>query len=129
MGVYSGRLKKGVLGAGTARKRGVLCAGPTRKKGVLGAGQVKKGVFTAAHTYTEHICEYPPPPPGGVRTCVHPSDNGNTDLSLIYLNLLSWIVYADQCIISSTMLSLHLTVYLSPNMIMQTIFLIKISIW
>ena len=27
------------------------------KKGVLGADQVKKGVFTAAHTYTEHICE------------------------------------------------------------------------
>ena len=57
MGVCSGRLKKGVLGAGTARKRGVLGAGPTRKKGGLrcGSGQ-KKGIFTAAHTYTEHIC-------------------------------------------------------------------------
>ena len=31
------------------------------KRGFLGAGQVKKGVFTAAHTYTEHICECPPP--------------------------------------------------------------------
>ena len=61
MGVCSGRLKRGVLGAGTARKRGVLGAGPTRKKGGLrcGSGQ-KRGVFTAAHTYTEHICEYPP---------------------------------------------------------------------
>ena len=26
----------------------------------------KGGVFTAAHTYTEHICEYPPPPPGHI---------------------------------------------------------------
>ena len=53
--------KGGVLGAGTARKRGVLGAGQTRKKGGLrcGSGQ-KRGVFTAAHTYTEHICEYPP---------------------------------------------------------------------
>ena len=61
MGVCSGRLKRGVLGAGTARKRGVLGAGLTRKKGGLrcGSGQ-KRGVFTAAHTYTEHICEYPP---------------------------------------------------------------------
>ena len=66
MGVCSGRLKRGVLGAGTARKRGVLGAGPTRKKGGLrcGSGQ-KRGVFTAAHTYTEHICEYPPP--GGTK--------------------------------------------------------------
>ena len=40
---------------------GVLGAGQTRKKGGLrcGSGQ-KRGVFTAAHTYTEHICEYPP---------------------------------------------------------------------
>ena len=42
------------------------CALAHQKKGVLGAGQVKKrGVFTAAHTYTEHICEYPPPPSPG----------------------------------------------------------------
>ena len=27
------------------------------KRGVLAVGQVQKGVFTAAHTYTEHICE------------------------------------------------------------------------
>ena len=47
-----------------------LGAGPTRKRGVLGAGQVKKGVFTAAHTYTEHICEYPPPPPGAEGFCL-----------------------------------------------------------
>ena len=61
MGVFSGRLKRGVLGAGTARKRGVLGAGLTRKKGGLRCGSGKKrGVFTAAHTYTEHICEYPP---------------------------------------------------------------------
>ena len=55
----------GVLGAGTARKSGVLGAGPTRKKGGIrrGSGQ-KRGVFTAAHTYIELICEYPPPPPG-----------------------------------------------------------------
>ena len=33
------------------------------KGGVLGAGQVKRGVFTPAHTFTEHICEHPPPPP------------------------------------------------------------------
>ena len=59
-----------VLGAGTARKRGVLGAGPTRKKGGLrcGSGQ-KRGVFTAAHTYAEHICEYPPP--GGIPWNVH----------------------------------------------------------
>ena len=44
-----------------AEKGGVLGAGPTRKKGgVLGAGQGKKGA--AAHTYTEHICQCPPPP-------------------------------------------------------------------
>ena len=51
------------LGAGTARKRGVLGVGQTQKKGGLrcGSGQ-KRGVFTAAHTYTEHICEYSPPP-------------------------------------------------------------------
>ena len=61
VGVYSGRLKRGVLGAGTARKRGVLGAGQTRKKGGLRCGSgPKRGVFTAAHTYTEHICEYPP---------------------------------------------------------------------
>ena len=66
VGVCSGRLKGGgVLGAGTARKMGVLGAGQTRKKGGLrcGSGQ-KKGFFTAAHIYAEHICEYPPPPPG-----------------------------------------------------------------
>ena len=67
MGVCSGRLKKGVLGAGTARKRGVLGAGQIRKKGGLRCGSgPKRGVFTAAHTYTEHICEYPPPPPRGL---------------------------------------------------------------
>ena len=38
------------------------------KRGVLGAGQVKKGVFTVAHTYAEHICEYPPPPGPTPRT-------------------------------------------------------------
>ena len=32
---------------------------------MCGSGQ-KRGVFTAAHTYTEHICEYPPPPPGDI---------------------------------------------------------------
>ena len=65
--------KRGVLGAGTAPKKGVLFGlcpslrpplgtGQTRKKGGLrcGSGQ-KRGVFTAAHTYAEHICEYPPP--------------------------------------------------------------------
>ena len=64
VGVCSGRLKRGVLGAGKARKRGVLGAGQTLKKGGLRCGSgPKRGVFTAAHTYTEHICEYPPPPP------------------------------------------------------------------
>ena len=29
--------------------------------GFLGAGQVKKGVFTAAHTYTEPYMSVPPP--------------------------------------------------------------------
>ena len=44
-------------------KGGVLGAGQTRKKGGLRCGSGhKRGVFTAAHTYTEHICEYPPPP-------------------------------------------------------------------
>ena len=57
MGVCSGRLKKGGLGLGAG--------------GVLGAGQVKKGVFTAAHTYTEHICEYPPPPPPTPEVTLH----------------------------------------------------------
>ena len=48
------------------KRGGVLGAGPTRKKGGLrcGSGQ-KRFFFTAAHTYTEHICEYPPPPGGG----------------------------------------------------------------
>ena len=56
---------KGVLGAGTARKKGgVLGAGPTGKTWVLGARQVKKRVFAAAHTYTGHIFQCPPPPPG-----------------------------------------------------------------
>ena len=59
----------GVSGAGTARKRGVLGADPTRKRGGgglrCGSGQ-NRGVFTAAHTYTEHMCEYPPPPPPGM---------------------------------------------------------------
>ena len=54
VGVCSGRLKKGGLRCGSNSKKG---------GGVLGAGQVKKGVFTAAHTYTEHICQCPPPPP------------------------------------------------------------------
>ena len=62
VGVFRQAEKKGggVLGAGTARKRGVLGAGQTRRKGGLrcGSGQ-KRGVFTAAHTYTEHICDYP----------------------------------------------------------------------
>ena len=59
----------------------------------LGAGQVKKrGVFTAAHTYTEHICEYPPPPPppGGdtplsvpPRSAVRASNKG---FALVYDN-------------------------------------------
>ena len=52
MGVCSGRLKKG---------GGVLGAGPNSKKGGLRCRSGKKGgVFTAAHTYTKHICEYHP---------------------------------------------------------------------
>ena len=47
-----GQVKKGVLGTGQARE-----------KGVLRHGSGKKGVFTAAHTCTGHICECPPPPP------------------------------------------------------------------
>ena len=41
----------------------VLGTGQARKKGGLrhGSGQ-KRGVFTAAHTCTGHICECPPPP-------------------------------------------------------------------
>ena len=50
-------------------KKGVLGANPTRKRGVLGAGHVKRGVFTAAHAYTGHICEYPHPTPGDC-TCI-----------------------------------------------------------
>ena len=65
MGVCSGRLKKGVLGAGTARKRGVLGAGPTRKRGVLGAGQVKKGGSLPRHIPILNI--YVSTPPGGHR--------------------------------------------------------------
>ena len=45
MGVCSGRLKKGVLCAGTARKRGVLGAGPTRKKGGLRCGSGNKNIY------------------------------------------------------------------------------------
>ena len=55
VGGCSGRLNKGGLRCGQTRKRGVLGAGQTQKRGVLGAGQVKKGVFNAAHTYTEHM--------------------------------------------------------------------------
>ena len=56
MGVYSDRLKIGVLGTGQVKKRGVLGTGQARKKGGLrhGSGQ-KRGVFTAAHTCTGHI--------------------------------------------------------------------------
>ena len=45
-------------------EKGGLRCGSNSKKGGLrcGSGQ-KRGVFTAAHTYTEHICEYPPPGP------------------------------------------------------------------
>ena len=61
VGVCPGTPKRGGLRCGQSPKRGVLGVGIDFKKGVL--GQVKKkGVFTAAHTYTEHICEYPPPP-------------------------------------------------------------------
>ena len=72
--VCSGKLQGGGGGGlrcGHSSKRGVLGASPSRKTGggglnsVLGAGQKqKRGAFTAAHTYTEHICESPPPPPG-----------------------------------------------------------------
>ena len=54
--------KRGVLVMGTSPKRGVLGTGEARKRGVLGTGQVKRGVFTAAHTCTGHICECPPGP-------------------------------------------------------------------
>ena len=37
--------------------KGVLGGGSNSTKEVLGAGQVKRGVFTAAHTCTGHICE------------------------------------------------------------------------
>ena len=68
MGVYSGRLKRGVLGTGTARKRGVLGEGPNRKKGVLGAGQVKKGGSLPRHIHILNIyVSTPPPPPPGFR--------------------------------------------------------------
>ena len=76
MGVYSDRLKRGVLGTGQARKggggvlgtghvkKGGLTHGSGSKKGggVLCTGQVKKGgVFTAARTCIGHICECRPP--------------------------------------------------------------------
>ena len=77
MGVYSDRLKRGVLGTGQARKGGGgLRHGSCQKGGsyarvrlekkgggVLGTGQVKKGggVFTAARTCIGHICECRPP--------------------------------------------------------------------
>ena len=63
VGVYSDRLKNRGLRHGSGLKRGVLGTGPARKKGGLrhGSGQ-KMGVFTAAHTYTGHIWECPPPP-------------------------------------------------------------------
>ena len=41
MGVCSGRLKKGVFGAGTTQKGG-SCVQAQLEKGVLGVGQVKK---------------------------------------------------------------------------------------
>ena len=51
--------EKGGLRRGHSSKKrgGVLGAGPTRKKGGLRCGSGRKrGVFTAAHTYIEHIC-------------------------------------------------------------------------
>ena len=64
MGVCSGRLKKGVLGAGTARKRGVLGAGPTRKKGGLRCGSGQKRGSLPRHIPILNIyVRIPPPPP------------------------------------------------------------------
>ena len=56
MGVYSDRLKKGVLDTNQIKRGGVLGTGQARKKGGLrhGSGQ-KRGVFTAGHTCTGHI--------------------------------------------------------------------------
>ena len=60
-GVRNWSFSKGCL-VGTVRKRGVLGAGQTRKKGRLRCRSgPKRGVFTAAHTYTEHMWEPPPP--------------------------------------------------------------------
>ena len=61
-------MKKGVLGAAQLEGGGggLRCWSNSKKGGLrCGSGQ-KRGVFTAAHTYTEHICEYPPPPPRGL---------------------------------------------------------------
>ena len=47
-------------------QNGGLRCGSNSKKGGLrcGSGQTKGGgVFAATYTYTEHICESPPPPP------------------------------------------------------------------
>ena len=48
VGVFLVDWKKGVLGAGTARKRGFLCAGPTQKGG-LRCGSCKKVFFLPRH--------------------------------------------------------------------------------
>ena len=64
MGVCSGRLKRGggSLVRAQLEKGGLRCESNSKKGGLrCGSGQKGGGgVFTAAHTYTEHICEYPP---------------------------------------------------------------------
>ena len=55
--------KRGVLGAGTARKKGGLRCGSNSKKGVLRCGSGKKGGSLPRHIPILNIyCEYPPGP-------------------------------------------------------------------
>ena len=59
----------GVLGASTAQKGGLRCGSNSKKGGFRCGSGPKRGVCTAAHTYAEHVCEYPPPP-GHILYCI-----------------------------------------------------------
>ena len=72
MGVCSGRLKKGVFGAGTTRKGGSYVRAQL-EKGVLGAGPVQKrgGLPRYTPIGPTHIhMRVPPAPPGATPGCI-----------------------------------------------------------
>ena len=74
-GVCSGRLKKGLFGAGTTRKGGSFVRTQLEKRGLrCGSGQKKRGGggFTAIHTYMTYSYTYAsaPRPPGATPGCI-----------------------------------------------------------